>query len=138
MEKPLAPKYVKMPGRPRKERRREPHEKPKTTRLSRRGTVIRCRKCKQTGHNSTTCNRWNSPNMAASDSGVGASHSNFGPISSPNAMVPLPLSQQSATSSMKRKEPSTSTAGGSKSKKKCTGVGVLYSEKTGTTIQNSK
>lgn len=49
-----APAYVRMLGRPRKERRREPTEKPKGTRMSRTGTVIRCKKCKQVGHNKTT------------------------------------------------------------------------------------
>lgn len=43
-----APGYVRMPGRPRKERRREPTEKHKGTNMSRTGTVIRCGKCKQT------------------------------------------------------------------------------------------
>jgi hypothetical protein len=37
MAKPIPPKQLKMPGRPRKERKREPHEKPKKgTRLSKR------------------------------------------------------------------------------------------------------
>ncbi|XBI51600.1 hypothetical protein VPH35_034088 [Triticum aestivum] len=53
--KPLAPGYVKMPGKPWKERKREGTEKPKATKVSRVGTVIRCRKCKCTGHNKTTC-----------------------------------------------------------------------------------
>uniref|UniRef100_A0A8R7Q3N5 SWIM-type domain-containing protein n=1 Tax=Triticum urartu TaxID=4572 RepID=A0A8R7Q3N5_TRIUA len=61
--KPLAPGYVKMPGRPRKERKREGTEKPKATKVSRVGTLIRCRKCKCTGHNKTTC-----PGNAASSS----------------------------------------------------------------------
>nr|ABA98502.1 transposon protein, putative, Mutator sub-class [Oryza sativa Japonica Group] len=55
--KPAAPPYVKMPGRPKKERRREPHEKPKATRVSKVGTIIRCRRCKGIGHNKTTCAR---------------------------------------------------------------------------------
>lgn len=53
--KPRAPAYVKMPGRPRKERRREPNEKPKSTRVSRVGTIIRCRLCKGIGHNRGSC-----------------------------------------------------------------------------------
>jgi len=52
-----APGYIKMPGRPKKERTREPTEKPKATKMSRVGTVIRCRKCKGTGHNASTCGR---------------------------------------------------------------------------------
>ncbi|EEE58950.1 hypothetical protein OsJ_10628 [Oryza sativa Japonica Group] len=57
--KPVAPPYVKMPGRPKKERRREPHEKPKATRVSKVGTIIRCRRCKGIGHNKTTCAKRN-------------------------------------------------------------------------------
>ena len=38
----IAPGYIKMPGRPNTERRREPHEQPKATKMSRVGTVIRC------------------------------------------------------------------------------------------------
>jgi len=52
-----APGYIKMPGRPKKERTREPTEKPKATKMSRVGTVIRCGKCKGTGHNASTCGR---------------------------------------------------------------------------------
>jgi hypothetical protein len=51
--------YVRMPGRPRKERKRDPTEKPKGTKMSKKGTVIRCRKCKQVGHNRSTCDRRN-------------------------------------------------------------------------------
>lgn len=57
--KPAAPSYVKMPGRPKKERRREPHEKPKATRVSKVGTIIMCRRCKGIGHNKTTCAKRN-------------------------------------------------------------------------------
>ena len=52
-----APGYVKMPGRPKKERTREPQEQHKARKLSKVGTVIRCRKCKGTGHNRSTCDR---------------------------------------------------------------------------------
>ncbi|EAY80539.1 hypothetical protein OsI_35719 [Oryza sativa Indica Group] len=41
-----APGYIKMPGRPRTERRREPTEAPKATRMLKMGTKIRCRQCK--------------------------------------------------------------------------------------------
>lgn len=53
--KPQPPAYVKMPGRPRKERRRELGEAKKATKVSRIGTKIKCSKCKSTGHNSRTC-----------------------------------------------------------------------------------
>jgi hypothetical protein len=58
-EKPLPPKYVRMPGRLKKERKRQDGEKKKPTRgrLSKKGTVIRCKVCKGTGHNRTTCSR---------------------------------------------------------------------------------
>jgi hypothetical protein len=54
---PVAPGYVKMPGRPKKERKREPHEKPKATRVSKVGTVSKCSVCSSSGHNKTTCNK---------------------------------------------------------------------------------
>lgn len=66
--KPAAPPYVKMPGRPKKERRREPHEKPKATRVSKVGTIIRCRRCKGIGHNKTTCAKRNAGIAQASSS----------------------------------------------------------------------
>jgi len=79
-----------------KERRREPQEKPKGRRLSKRGTVIRCRKCK-TGHNRSTCDRRNSgtSNMGGSPPNVqpAQSQSNVQPaqsqahVNSLNAMV---------------------------------------------------
>lgn len=50
-----APGYVKMPGRPKKERRREPTEQSKGVKLSKVGTVIRCSKCRGKGHNKSTC-----------------------------------------------------------------------------------
>jgi hypothetical protein len=52
---PQPPAYVKMPERPRKERRREPGESKKATKVSRAGSVVTCSKCKKTGHNSRTC-----------------------------------------------------------------------------------
>jgi len=53
--KPIAPGYVKLPGRPKKERRKERHEKPKATKLSKVGTVSKCSWCKCTTHNKRTC-----------------------------------------------------------------------------------
>ncbi|BAD87786.1 hypothetical protein [Oryza sativa Japonica Group] len=57
-----------MPGRPKKERRREPHEKPKATRVSKVGTIIMCRRCKGIGHNKTTCAKRNTGTTQASSS----------------------------------------------------------------------
>jgi hypothetical protein len=53
--KPQPPAYVKMPGRPRKERRRELGEAKKATKVSTIGTKIKCGKCKSAGHNSRSC-----------------------------------------------------------------------------------
>jgi len=88
MAKPRAPKYVKLPGRPKKERMREPHEKPKKKIISKTGTVIRCTKCKQTGHNKSTCERRSSgrPSKAASQSHVQPAQSEVH-ANSLNAMV---------------------------------------------------
>uniref|UniRef100_A0A0D3HJ47 Uncharacterized protein n=1 Tax=Oryza barthii TaxID=65489 RepID=A0A0D3HJ47_9ORYZ len=63
-----APGYIKMLGRPRTERRREPTEAPKVTRMSKMGTKISCRQCKQFGHNKSTCHKHSSggPSTAAS------------------------------------------------------------------------
>ena len=51
---PQPPAYVKMPWRPREERR-EPGESKKATKVSRAGSVVTCSKCKKTGHNTRTC-----------------------------------------------------------------------------------
>jgi len=84
--KPLPPKQLKMPGRPAKERKREPHEKPKSaTRLSKKGSVIRCKKCKQVGHNRSTCDRRNKNNSSATSNM--AAQSGQAPVSQANAMV---------------------------------------------------
>ena len=54
--RPVAPGYVKMPGRPKTQRNKEKGEKKVSkTKLPKTGTVIRCSKCKGTGHNKTTC-----------------------------------------------------------------------------------
>lgn len=56
--RPKAPGYVRMPGRPsKKEMRRELHEKPKATRVSRVGSVMTCRLCKLPGHNKASCHK---------------------------------------------------------------------------------
>jgi len=48
-----------MPRRPKKERKRQDGEKkkPPQGKLSKKGTIIRCRVCKGIGHNRTTCSR---------------------------------------------------------------------------------
>ncbi|XP_004953070.1 uncharacterized protein LOC101779108 [Setaria italica] len=97
-----APDYVWMPGRPKTERR-DPTEAPKGTKLSRVGTVIRCTKCKQTGHNRSTCEK---RNAAASSGTVGVQSA-----ASPNAMAVVSNTQQSCTSSRKRKAPAGSSHG---------------------------
>lgn len=53
--KPLPLGYVKMPGRPRKERRREEGEVRKGTKLSRVDSKSKCSRCHKTGHNTRTC-----------------------------------------------------------------------------------
>lgn len=111
-----APGYVRMPGRPKKERRREATEAPKGTKMSKVGTKIRCSKCKQTGHNKSTCDKKSasvsSQSNAAQNDPVG-SQSNVGPNvkvqSIPNhtsyAIVPMSNTQESSSSTRKRKAP---------------------------------
>ena len=67
-EKPLAPPYVKLPGRPKKERKRESTEKPKPYRISKVGTVIRCMSCKGVGHNRKSCAKRNGMSTSAGPS----------------------------------------------------------------------
>jgi len=55
MPSPEPPGFVKMPGRPKTERRREPGEAPKGTKLSRVGTKITCRLCGKSTHNARRC-----------------------------------------------------------------------------------
>ena len=50
---PLA--YVRISGRPRKERRREQGEAKKATKDSRIGTKIKCSSCHKEGHNTRSC-----------------------------------------------------------------------------------
>ena len=52
-----APGYVKMPGRPKTERRREAIEGRKATKMPKNGTVIRCSKCHMPGHSRSTCEK---------------------------------------------------------------------------------
>ena len=91
-EKPEAPPYVWMPGRPKKERRRESTEKSKPNRMCRIETIIRCRICKGIGHNKTSCNKMN-----GSSSATASAPFDVAPAA-PNAMVVVSNTQQSAAS----------------------------------------
>lgn len=84
-QQPQAPKYVRMPGRPKKERKREPHEKPKATRVSKVGTIIRCRFCKGTGHNISSCSK-RKETLGASNTSARAVPEDI-PPAAPSAMV---------------------------------------------------
>lgn len=53
--RPQAPGYIKMPGRPRKERKREEGEAPKGIKMSKVGGQITCSSCNRTGHNMKSC-----------------------------------------------------------------------------------
>ena len=55
MPKPEPPAFVKMPGRPKTQRKREAGEEPKGSKLSRVGIKVRCRLCDKSGHNSRSC-----------------------------------------------------------------------------------
>jgi hypothetical protein len=128
-----APGYVKMPGRPKTERRREPTEARKATKMPKTGTIIRCSKCHCTGHNRTTCDKINGArtsqagNTHAVNSEGGGSQSVAGGTSqptgsqsaaggNPDAMVVLSNTQKSSTSCTKRR--STSDVSSSQSQKK--------------------
>lgn len=53
--KPHPPKYVRMPSRSRKERRRESHEKPKAKKCQKWAQLSDAGKFKGIGHNKTAC-----------------------------------------------------------------------------------
>ncbi|XP_058776504.1 uncharacterized protein LOC131650808 [Vicia villosa] len=56
------PKFKKMPGRPKKRRNREQGEIDGTDRKIRKtGMVLRCTRCRQIGHNKSTCKRTQPP-----------------------------------------------------------------------------
>ena len=88
-----APGYIKMPGRSKTQRTREPHEKPKTTKVSRVGTVIRCTKCKCTVHNRSSCDRRNGKANTSNNNGQGSKGT---PASNP-ANAPTPDTGTGAT-----------------------------------------
>lgn len=51
--------YVRMPGRPKRERKRKPHDHSKAKRVSRAENVIRYMKCNGVGHNVSTYDKRN-------------------------------------------------------------------------------
>ncbi|XP_035846418.1 uncharacterized protein LOC118492469 [Helianthus annuus] len=56
IESPLEPPPVKVgPGRPKKNRKKDPHEVPKKGKLSRHGMFMRCGNCKAKGHTRKAC-----------------------------------------------------------------------------------
>jgi alpha-galactosidase len=110
-EKLKAPGYVRMPGRPKTERRGEVIEPPKGSRMSKVGTIIRCTKCKQTGHNKTSCDKRNAAsagNPTAGSQAVGSQAAG-----TPHEMVVVSNTQSSRTTSKKR-NPSTHTKNAAK------------------------
>jgi hypothetical protein len=56
-----APGYIKMLDWPKTARRREMHEPPKPTKMSSFGSVMRCTRCHQVGHNKSSCAKNNAP-----------------------------------------------------------------------------
>ncbi|CAL4981941.1 unnamed protein product [Urochloa decumbens] len=120
--KPKPPGYVKMPGRPKKSRRKEPGEKAKRNKMSKVGGSIKCGKCKAKGHNSTTCERRRG--ITSEPTPFAPSHANSQPVqaaTSPpahNALVVVHGSQQSGTSTRKRKITSVSISQSSGSLKR--------------------
>jgi hypothetical protein len=60
--RPFPPVKINMPGRPKTERRREEGEKPKGTKLSKKGIIIRCSLCGGEDHNKRTCKAPNAVN----------------------------------------------------------------------------
>ncbi|CAN6347701.1 unnamed protein product, partial [Urochloa humidicola] len=83
-------------------------EKPKAAKVSRVGTVIRCRKCKQIGHNRSTCERRNGQPSTADSGSVPANFSNTAPPQ-PSRVVSTTQHSQTAGSSRKRKSTTNAT-----------------------------
>ncbi|KAJ1291413.1 hypothetical protein BS78_02G313400 [Paspalum vaginatum] len=113
MPKLRAPGYIRMPGRPKTERKREPHEKPKTTKMCRLGTVIRCRKCKGVGHNIASCDKRNASAAsktasATNQNGQGSQHGSPSAAASQVALVPQ-TDTMAGNNSRKRQHSETST-----------------------------
>lgn len=63
----IRPPQVKVgPGRPRRNRRRDPHEDPKhPEKLTKHGRVMTCKTCHQLGHNKRTCPDRDKPSSSA-------------------------------------------------------------------------
>jgi alpha-galactosidase len=114
-----APGYVRMPGRPKKERKREPHEKPKAAKISRVGTIIRCRKCKQIGHNRSTCDKRNGPSATSDQTAIAQSTTtpaNFSGPAEKEATTLMISTQQSTSASASKKRKATTTSTGTASR----------------------
>uniref|UniRef100_A0ACD5VJ30 Uncharacterized protein n=1 Tax=Avena sativa TaxID=4498 RepID=A0ACD5VJ30_AVESA len=112
MPRPVALGHIAMPCRKKKSRTREPEEKPGSTRVSRTGTTIRCGKCKQLGHNKTSCERRNGGVDPSNKMPSQQSHTTA-PSAQSRAAPSMP-SQRSRTSSTKRKASTQSGPSNSK------------------------
>uniref|UniRef100_A0A0E0QV14 Uncharacterized protein n=1 Tax=Oryza rufipogon TaxID=4529 RepID=A0A0E0QV14_ORYRU len=116
-----APGYIKMPGRPRTERRREAHEAPKQTRVSRFGTKIRCRTCKQAPNDQLAVVRVNARAKVSTQAGgsarVDPQANVAGSSSSTSAAVTVTFGK--ASISLSAQEPAKQTT------RKKTGVPLL-------------
>lgn len=106
-----APGYIKMPDWPKTARRREMHEPPKPTKMSRFGSVMRCTRCHQVGHNKSSCAKNNAP---------AAGTSSAQPMETQSQQMVLSNTPGSSAQSKKRKATTvttTSTTIQSRSKK---------------------
>ena len=130
-----APGYNKMPGRHKTQRTREPHEKPKSTKMSRVGTVIRCAKCKGIGHNRSSCDKRSATALSGVDASGSATRGRSGTApSAPPASVPRATTPgaQSATG-----HASGSNQGPTTSKRKQS-LTIESQDSVGTTTANNK
>lgn len=110
--RPVAPGHIAMPGRKKKSRTREPEEKPGSSRVSRAGTTIRCGRCKQYGHNKSSCAKRTggldpTPQMPSQQS------NRTTPSTQPQAATSM-SSEQRTTASTKRKASTQSEPSNSK------------------------
>ena len=112
-----------MPGRPKKERKRQDGEKkkPPQGKLSKKGTAIRCRVCKGIGHNRTTCSRRTcsgnasgGASLSGNASGGASQSSNASGGASQSVRGGDGASQSGGGGSSKRKSCPSSTAASSK------------------------
>lgn len=55
MEPILPPLIKKLPGRPKKQRKRDPDEPSSSTKVSKKYSVMKCSKCGKDGHNIRSC-----------------------------------------------------------------------------------